>query len=149
MGAGLADPVDDPDLDDAIRLGMPDGEGGGTWWRPSSLEDVHGMPARVLLLMDLFRIGTAAGRDPWRWWHTSAPGPYDPAATRAHLYRVGWQQPHQSPAKCGYQPPDGATWRAAGSQPSAECKACSGEREPQGSGVIGGVDVRTRQRVED
>lgn len=146
-GAGLAEPLDDPDLDDAIRLGMPD-EAGGTWWRPSSLDDLHAVPERVLMLMDLFRAGVATARDPWSWWDARADGPYDPLATRSHLYRATWDGQHEGPARCGFRPPEGAAWARAGDQPAARCKACSGEREPEGSGTIGGIDVRTRQRVE-
>lgn len=126
---------------------MPDGDG-GTWWRPASLDDLHAVPARVLLLMDLFRLGVSSARDPWSWWDARADGPHDPHATRSHLYRAAWQEPHAVPAKCGYEPPAGAAWSSAGVQPATPCRACSGERDVEGSGVIGGIDIRTRQRVE-
>ncbi|MBX3031910.1 MAG: hypothetical protein KF809_17320 [Chloroflexi bacterium] len=127
---------------------MPD-QSGSPWWRPSSLRDIDDTPVRVLELYDAFRSGLTVRSSPWGWWTTSSAGPYDPRATRAHLYRVTWDDPHAGPAKCGYEPPD-AEWERQPPEPAAACRDCSGEREqrqPQGS--IGGIDLATRQPVED
>ena len=64
-GAGDLDPAtqkpwtldhEDEDMVDAAMLGSPDGMG-GSWWKPSSLEDIHALPPRVLRLFMAYRAG--------------------------------------------------------------------------------------------
>lgn len=108
------------------------------------------MPARVVELFDSFRSGLNARANPWSWWRTEAAGPFDPRASRSHLYRVTWDGPHEPPARCGYVPPDGAEWERQPPDPPATCPDCSGERElKQAYGSIGGIDVTNRAPAED
>lgn len=119
---------------------MPDGSG-AVAWRPSSLADVYDTPARVLELYDLFRAGWAARGNPWSWWDTTSDGPYDPLATRCHLYRRSWDADYVPPAKCGYDP-GAAEWSMSPPEPSNQCPKCSGEQQQkQAFGEIGGVRV--------
>ena len=60
-GSGSVDGIDpdDEDMVDAALLAMPDGMG-GTFWRPSSLDDIYALPDRTLRLFMAYRAGMAS-----------------------------------------------------------------------------------------
>lgn len=122
MGVEAADPADD-DLADALALATPDMTG-ASLWRPARLEDITGLPWRVMPLLGAIQAGIVARREPWGWWQRGDSR----VLQRSHLYAATLAGEPSGAARCGYDP--GADPRAAPygwSRPpdlSRTCPAC-------------------------
>jgi hypothetical protein len=127
-GAGRRDVWDDDDLIDASFLAMSDGQG-GTWWRPSRLDDVYALPDSVLTMFRYYRMGQLARENPFDWWRATDTGKPE----FAHQFPASFTGVPESPARCGAAAPQGAVERTGGAHPCPRCHAIAEPRESSGA----------------
>jgi len=120
-------------MEDAVRLAMPVGE--GILWSPSSLDDIHSIPARTLLLFDFYQLGVNTRRMPWTWWRLEGK------RTTAHQYGIDWQSIPQPPARCGYAPPEGVKLESSEIAKCAKCQKLDRGETTEATGTVAGVKV--------
>ena len=116
-----------------MRLAMPVGE--GILWSPSSLDDINSIPARVLVLFDLFQLGANTRRMPWTWWRLEGK------RATAHQYGIDWQSIPQPPARCGYSPPEGEALESSEVAKCSKCQKLDRGETTEATGTVAGVKV--------
>jgi hypothetical protein len=118
---------------DAARLASPVGD--GILWHPTSLQDVYDVPSRTLLLFDMYRLGAAVRQNPWSWWRVK-----DKRAI-AHQYTSDWTMQPQLPARCGYEPGEGAQLERYDIGHCSRCERLDHGDAEQPMGEVAGVKV--------
>jgi hypothetical protein len=124
---------------DAARLASPVGD--GILWHPARLQDIWDVPSRTLILFDFYRAGAVTRQQPWSWWR--------PKGKRviAHQYMTDFLLRPQPPARCGFEPEEGAELERYDIGKCAKCDRMDrGEAPEQATGTVAGVKVAARER---
>ena len=137
-GAGRGDiDTSDEDMMDAARLATPVGE--SILWHPSSLQDIHDVPARTLLLFDFYRMGMVARLHPWSWWRAKGK------RTMCHQYTTDWQAKPLLPARCGVD--EGTALERYDIGHCSRCEGLDRGEVERPTGTVAGVKVGGHPRI--